>query len=176
MRFLWPLAIFLGLAGALALGLQRDPRALPSVLIDRPAPAIDLPLLDAPPGSTEPRLHVESLRGRVWLLNVWASWCEPCRQELPTLRAVATRDGVALYGLNYKDDVPAARALLQGYGNPYLGSAVDSEGRVGMDYGVRGVPETFVIDAAGRVRFHHLGPVTEEVWRERLLPVVKALR
>jgi cytochrome c biogenesis protein CcmG/thiol:disulfide interchange protein DsbE len=172
MRFLVPLAAFLGLAVVLMLGLQRDPRALPSALIDRPLPVIDGPLLQDPGR----RFDGAQLRGQVWLLNVWASWCGPCQEELPALNVLAARDRVPLYGLNYKDQRTPALALLARFGNPYLHSAVDADGRIGMDLGVRGVPETFVIDAAGRVRYRHLGPVNNEVWESKLMPVVKALR
>lgn len=172
MRFLLPLLAFLGLAVVLALGLQRDPRALPSALLDRPAPAINLPLLDEP----QHRFNMDQQRGHVWLLNVWASWCGPCREELPALKVLTARDKVPLIGLNYKDDVAQARLLLQSVGNPYLGSAVDADGRIGMDYGVQGVPETFVIDAAGRIRYRHTGPVTAEIWRDQLMPVVRSLQ
>lgn len=172
MRYLLPLLAFLGLALLLGLGLQRDPRLLPSALLDQPAPAIDRPLLHDP----QQRFDSTQLQGRVWLLNVWASWCEPCRSELPALKVLAARDGVALYGLNYKDRDAPARALLAQVGNPYLGSAVDADGRIGMDYGVQGVPETFVIDAAGLVRYRHLGPVDAQVWREQLMPVVRSLQ
>lgn len=172
MRFILPLVAFLGLAIVLGLGLQRDPRALPSALLDRPAPPIDLPLLD----DSKRRFDLNKLRGQVWLLNVWASWCAPCREELPALRVLTGRDNVPLYGLNYKDEAVQARTLLQQVGNPYLGSAVDTNGRVGMDYGVQGVPETFVIDAAGRIRYRHVGPVTAAIWRDKLMPVVEALR
>ena len=105
MRFKLPLAIFLVLAILLAAGLSRDPRRLPSALVGKPAPAIDLPLLEDP----QRRLQTDALRGQVWLLNVWASWCAPCREELPVLQDAARRDGVALYGLNYKDQEEAAR-------------------------------------------------------------------
>ncbi|MEJ8845902.1 DsbE family thiol:disulfide interchange protein [Variovorax rhizosphaerae] len=172
MRFKLPFAIFLVLAILLAMGLSRDPKVLPSALIDKPAPAIDLPLLDDP----QQMLKVDSLRGKVWLLNVWASWCAPCRDELPVLTALAREDGVALYGLNYKDKSDVARTWLRRHGNPYLGSAVDSDGRVGIDYGVYGVPETFVIDRAGRIRFKHAGPITPEIWRTTMLPVVRSLQ
>lgn len=171
-RLMWPLAVFLLLAALLALGMRRDPRALPSALIDRPLPAFEQQLLDDP----ALRFSPQSMRGQVWLLNVWASWCEPCRDELPTLRQLGGRDHMALVGLNYKDQLPAARALLGRVGNPYQLSAVDQEGRTGLDLGVQGVPETFVIDAQGRVRYRHQGPVTEQVWRERLMPVVRALQ
>lgn len=172
MKFLLPLLAFLGLAVVLGLGLQRDPRALPSALLDRPAPVIDQPLL------ADPARHFDTaqMKGQVWMLNVWASWCLPCREEMPALKVLAGRDGVPLVGLNYKDVDAQALALLQRVGNPYLASITDHSGRVGMDFGVQGVPETFVIDAKGRVRFRHQGPVTSEVWRDRLMPVVRSLR
>jgi cytochrome c biogenesis protein CcmG/thiol:disulfide interchange protein DsbE len=172
MRFALPLAFFLGLAALLGWGLGRDPSALPSALLDQPAPAIDLPTLHDP----QRRLQVDSLRGQVWLLNVWASWCAPCSEELPVLSDLAARDGVPLYGLNYKDQREAALAILRERGNPYLASAVDSEGRIGIDYGVYRVPETFVIDRSGRIRYKHLGVVTQEVWTQRLMPVVRSLQ
>ena len=169
MRFKLPFAIFIMLAILLAVGLRRDPKLLPSALIDKPAPAIDLPLLHDP----QQTLKVDGLRGQVWLLNVWASWCAPCRDELPVLTELAGKDGVVLYGLNYKDKTDAARTWLQRWGNPYRGSAVDGDGRIGMDYGVYGVPETFVIDRSGRIRYRHTGPLTSELWRERLPRVVQ---
>lgn len=172
MRFVVPLIAFLGLAMVLVLGLQRDPRALPSALIDQPLPAMDLPLLQDPGR----RFDSAQLQGQVWMLNVWASWCGPCQEELPALNVLAARDHVPLYGLNYKDRQAPALALLARVGNPYRSSAVDADGSAGMDLGVHGVPETFVIDAAGRVRYRHLGPVNNEVWETRLMPVVRALR
>ena len=172
MRFKLPFAIFIVLAIVLAFGLRRDPKVLPSALIDKPAPAIDLPLLH----DSQQTLKVDGLRGQVWLLNVWASWCAPCRDELPVLMGLAGKDGVAIYGLNYKDKSDVARTWLQRYGNPYRGSAVDSDGRIGIDYGVYGVPETFVIDRAGRIRYRHAGPITADIWQTRLLPVVRSLQ
>jgi len=172
MRFKLPFAIFLVLAILLALGLTRDPKVLPSALIDKPAPAIDLPLLH----DAQQIFKVDSLHGQVWLLNVWASWCAPCRDELPVLMELARKDGVMIYGLNYKDKTDVARTWLQRYGNPYRGSAVDSDGRIGMHYGVYGVPETFVIDRAGRIRYKHAGPITADIWQARLLPVVRSLQ
>ena len=174
MRYVIPLVIFLGLAVMLGLGLQRDPRALESALIEQPVPAFDLPVLDAKEHGQ--RLTSQSLRGQVWILNVWASWCGPCRQELPILEKMSKQDKVAVYGLNYKDEPQKAQALLRVAGNPYVLSAVDASGRVGMDFGIHAVPETFVIDAQGRVRYRHLGPVTPEVWRDLLMPVVRRLQ
>lgn len=172
MRFILPLAIFLGLAVMLGLGLQRDPRALESALLNQPVPPIQRPLLEDP----QQQFDLQALQGKVWLLNVWASWCAPCRQELPLLLAFSRQDNVPVYGLNYKDQPEKAKALLRVAGNPYVASAVDADGRVGMDFGIQGVPETFVIDAQGRVRFRHLGPVTAEVWRDKLMPVVRAVQ
>lgn len=172
MRAIVPLAAFLALAVMLGLGLQRNPRDVPSALLEQVAPAIDRPLLENP----ERNLSVQALKGQVWVLNVWASWCAPCRQELPVLQAMSGADHVPLYGLNYKDQPAKAQALLRVAGNPYQVSAVDADGRVGMDWGIQGVPETFVIDAQGRVRFRHTGPVTAEVWRDRIRPVLEAVR
>lgn len=172
LRYLLPLAVFLAMAVFLALGLSRDPRAVPSAMIDKPAPAISLPLLQAP----DQRLEVQSLRGKVWLLNVWASWCAPCREELPVLRDVAQRHNVPLYGLNYKDKPEDALAWLAQHGNPYMASASDADGRVGIEYGVYGVPETFVIDGAGRIRYKQLGLITPEIWRTRLQPMIESLQ
>ncbi|WP_313619713.1 DsbE family thiol:disulfide interchange protein [Achromobacter sp.] len=172
LRYLLPLAAFLAMAVFLAMGLSRDPRAVPSAMIDKPAPAISLPVLQEP-GQT---LDVESLRGKVWLLNVWASWCGPCKDELPVLREAAKRHGIALYGLNYKDKPDDAREWLARNGNPYIASASDVDGRVGIEYGVYGVPETFVIDGAGRIRYKHLGLITPDLWRTRLQPVIEALQ
>lgn len=172
MRAIVPLAAFLALAVMLGLGLQRNPRDIPSALLEQVAPAIDRPLLENP----ERSLSVQALKGQVWVLNVWASWCAPCRQELPVLKAMAVTDQVAIYGLNYKDQPAKAQALLRVAGNPYRASAVDADGRVGLDWGIQGVPETFVIDGQGRVRFRHTGPITAEIWRDRIRPVLEAVR
>jgi len=172
LRYLLPLGVFMAMAVFLAMGLSRDPRAVPSAMIDKPAPAISLPLLHES-GQT---LDVQSLRGQVWLLNVWASWCAPCREELPVLREASQRHGVPLYGLNYKDKPDEARAWLARNGNPYIASASDTDGRVGIEYGVYGVPETFVIDGAGRIRYKQLGLITPEIWRTRIEPLIKELK
>ncbi|MBP9941601.1 MAG: redoxin family protein, partial [Comamonas sp.] len=122
MRFMLPLAVFLGLAVMLGLGLQRDPRALESALLDQPVPIFDLPLLD----DQGARLTPQTLRGKVWLLNVWASWCAPCRQELPILVEMSRKDQIAIYGLIYKGQSSEAQALLRVAGNPHVASAMDA--------------------------------------------------
>ncbi|MBP6224262.1 MAG: DsbE family thiol:disulfide interchange protein [Rhizobacter sp.] len=170
-RYLLPLLVFVLLAGFLAVGLKRDPREVPSPLIDKPAPAFSLPQLDAPDQQVSPK----DLLGQVWLLNVWASWCVACRQEHPLLVDVSKSGQVKLYGLNYKDKREDALGWLQQFGNPYLKSMSDTEGLVGIDYGVYGVPETFVIDKQGVIRYKQIGPVTPEALRDTLLPLVAKL-
>ncbi len=170
-RYLLPLAVFVLLVGFLAVGLQRDPKLLPSPLIDKPAPAFSLPRLDDPARS----LGTADLQGKVWLLNVWASWCVACRIEHPLLVDLAGTGTVPIIGLNYKDKRDEALAWLGKHGNPYLVSIVDAQGQVGIDFGVYGVPETFVIDKQGVIRMKHVGPVTPEVLREQILPLVKKL-
>ncbi len=171
-RYLLPLAVFALLLGFLTVGLRLDPREVPSPLVGRPAPAFDLPLLDAP----QRRLSPRDLHGQVWLLNVWASWCVACRQEHPLLVEFAKTATVPIYGLNYKDQRDAALDWLNRFGNPYTQSLSDSEGLAGIDYGVYGVPETFVIDKAGVIRHKQIGPVTPEALRDTLLPLLKKLQ
>lgn len=170
-RYLLPLLVFVLLAGFLAVGLKRDPREVPSPLIDKPAPAFSLPQLDAP----ELRVATQDLRGQVWLLNVWASWCVACRQEHPLLVELSKTGQVKMYGLNYKDKREDALGWLDKLGNPYVKSMSDTEGLVGIDFGVYGVPETFVIDKQGVIRYKQIGPVTPEALRDTLLPLVAKL-
>lgn len=170
-RYLIPLIVFVVLVGFLAVGLNLKPREVPSPLIDKPAPAFSLARLDAP----EQKLGLEDLKGKVWLLNVWASWCVACRQEHPVLVDLARQNVVPIYGLNYKDKRDDALAWLGRYGNPYIASLSDSEGLVGIDYGVYGVPETFVVDKTGTIRLKHIGPVTPEALRDTILPLVRKL-
>lgn len=170
-RFL-PLAAFGALAVLLGVGLTLRPREVPSPFIGKPAPPFTLPRLGAPAGS----LSASELKGQVWVLNVWASWCAPCREEHPLLVALAREQQVPLYGLNYKDDPRDAQEWLLRMGDPYAVSVVDRDGRAGIDYGVYGVPESFVIDRAGIVRFKHIGPLTTEVWQRDLLPLIRQLR
>ncbi len=168
-----PLVVFLVLAGFLAKGLTLDPSALPSPLIDKPAPAFELATL--PAQKSEPFVSSEML-GRVWVLNVWASWCVACVDEHPLLVEFAESSEVTLVGLNYKDKPDAAMAWLGELGNPYDIIADDQEGEVGIDWGVYGVPETFVIDTDGNVRYKHIGPIDEETVRTMITPLVEQLR
>ena len=171
-RFLLPLAIFIVLVGFLAVGLRLNPREVPSPLIGKPVPSYRLPQLQAPDQSISP----EDLRGKVWLLNVWASWCVSCRQEHPVLIELDRQKKIMIVGLNYKDDRAAAIAWLKQYGgDPYAISAVDADGRVGIDFGVYGVPETFLIDKNGVIRDKHIGPLTTEVLKNKILPNAEKL-
>ena len=175
-RYLIPLALFLVLAAFLAVGLSLKPHEVPSPLVGKPAPAFTLPLL---PTAGEPKaasFGPADMKGRVWLLNVWASWCVSCREEHPLLLAFAKTGQVPLVGLNYKDKNADAQRWLAQFGNPYVKSAVDADGRVGIDYGVYGVPETYVIDKAGTIRFKQIGPVTAEVLNERIVPLLRELQ
>ncbi|HEX5804034.1 MAG TPA: DsbE family thiol:disulfide interchange protein [Azospira sp.] len=170
-RFLLPLGIFIVLVGFLAVGLRLNPREVPSPFIGKPAPAFQVPQLHAADHSIAP----QDMAGKVWLLNVWASWCVSCRQEHPVLMELARRNVVPIVGLDYKDERQAGIAWLQEHGDPYLLSAYDRDGRIGIDYGVYGVPETFVIDKAGVIRHKHIGPLTQKAVDEKILPLVKEL-
>lgn len=170
-RYLLPLIVFAVLVGFLAVGLKLDPREVPSPLIDKPAPAFSLPRLDEP----AQQLALGDLKGKVWLLNVWASWCVACRIEHPVLVELAKSGAVPIYGLNYKDKREDALAWLAKHGDPYRVSLSDTQGLVGIDFGVYGVPETFVIDKTGTIRLKHIGPVTPDVLRDTILPLVKKL-
>jgi cytochrome c biogenesis protein CcmG/thiol:disulfide interchange protein DsbE len=170
-RFLLPLIVFVVLVGFLAMGLKLNPREVPSPLIDKPAPTFSLARLDAP----DQQLGLHDLKGKVWLLNVWASWCVACRIEHPLLVELAGSGAVPIYGLNYKDKRADALAWLAKHGNPYIASVSDSQGLVGIDFGVYGVPETFVIDKTGTIRLKHIGPITPDVLRDTILPLVKKL-
>lgn len=171
LRFLLPLAVFGVLVAFLGRGLQLDPREVPSPLIGKPAPAFALPRLDDA-GRTMTR---DEMLGQVWMLNVWASWCTACRVEHPQLLALARTQQVPLIGLDYKDQRADGQRWLAQNGDPYRLSLSDADGRVGIDFGVYGVPETFVIDQRGVVRFKQIGPLTEDVINRRLLPLLKEL-
>ncbi|WP_300455099.1 DsbE family thiol:disulfide interchange protein [Accumulibacter sp.] len=190
-RFLWPLIGFFFLVALLAVGLNLNPRDLPSPLVGKPAPNFTLPQLAAPGQTFSP----QDMLGQVWLLNVWASWCVSCRQEHPLLVELAKRRIVPLIGLNYKEVrgdgatdidklapgmeqpmvVERAAAWLAKHGDPYTLSVLDIDGRVGIDYGVYGVPETYVIDRGGIIRLKHTGPITPDVLSGKILPLLGEL-
>lgn len=170
-RFLLPLSIFIILAGFLAYGLQLNPREVPSPLIGKPAPAFRVAQLQAADKTISP----DDMKGQVWLLNVWASWCVSCRQEHPLLVELSRQKVVPVVGLNYKDQRDAGIGWLREHGDPYILSAYDLDGRIGIDYGVYGVPETFVIDRNGVIQYKHIGPVTVEALEKKILPKVKEL-
>ncbi len=172
LRFLIPLLVFGVLVVFLGRGLFLNPREVPSPLIDKPAPVFSLPQLHNPAAQFSSR----EMLGKVWLLNVWASWCVSCRQEHPLLIELSRQHIVPIYGLNYKDQREDAIRWLRDLGNPYTLSAYDVEGRVGMDYGVYGVPETYVIDKQGIIRYKQIGPVTPAALKDKILPLVKELQ
>lgn len=171
LRFLVPLIAFVVLAGFLARGLMLDPREVPSPLIGKPAPAFALTRLDDAGRS----IRREDMLGKVWMLNVWASWCAACRDEHPHLLALARTRQVPMLGLNYKDTRREGLAWLRNFGDPYEASLFDGDGRIGIEFGVYGVPETFIIDKQGVVRFKQIGPVTPEVIEKRIVPLVRQL-
>jgi len=172
-RFLIPLIVFVVMAIFLGIGLKLDPRHVPSPLIDKPAPEFSLPQLQ----TQDKTLSKADFLGKVSLFNVWASWCAACRQEHPFLMELSRANLVPIYGLNYKDTRTEAKQWLNQYGgDPYLASAFDADGRVGIDWGVYGVPETFVIDKKGVIRYKHIGPIDANVWTEILAPIVKQLQ
>jgi len=171
LRFLIPLGLFAVLVMFLVVGLRLDPREVPSPLIGKPAPKFTLPRLDNPSQT----IRREDLLGKVWILNVWASWCAACRDEHPLLVEYARSKRVPIYGLNYKDTRDAGQQWLARFGNPYDASLFDQDGRVGIDWGVYGVPETFVVDREGTIRFKHIGALTPAILRERIEPLLKQL-
>ena len=171
-RWSIPLAIFAILVAFLWEGLWRDPRLVPSPLIGKPAPAFRLAQLHRP----NEILQLDDMKGQVWLLNVWASWCVSCREEHPLLLQLAREKAVPLYGLDYKDKSEPALAWLAQNGDPYNASIVDPDGRVGIDYGVYGVPETFLIDKAGIIRYKQIGPLTAQALKDTILPLVRELQ
>jgi cytochrome c biogenesis protein CcmG/thiol:disulfide interchange protein DsbE len=170
-KFLIPIGMFALLGLLLAYGLKLDPRKIPSPLIDKPLPAFSLPTLENPKKS----LTNADLKGKVVLVNVWASWCVACKQEHPVLMALARDKQVPIIGLNYKDQRADATQMLNVEGNPYDVSIVDADGRVGIDWGVYGVPETFVVDKQGVIRYKQIGPISPEAWEKTLLPLIQRL-
>jgi cytochrome c biogenesis protein CcmG/thiol:disulfide interchange protein DsbE len=170
-RFLLPLGIFAALVALLGVGLTLNPREVPSPLIGKTAPHFELPQLH----QASSTFSEKDMLGKVWVLNVWASWCVSCREEHPVLLDLARSGTVPIYGLNYKDARPDGLAWLKNMGDPYQVSAFDADGRVGIDYGVYGVPETYVIDKRGVIRYKRIGPLTAEIVKEKVLPLVQEL-
>jgi cytochrome c biogenesis protein CcmG/thiol:disulfide interchange protein DsbE len=171
LKFGLPLALFIVLAAFLAVGLTRDPREVPSPFIGKAAPAFNVAQLHEPERAFSP----QDMRGKVWLLNVWASWCVSCRVEHPLLVEMARSNAVPIVGLDYKDKRDEGLQWLTRHGNPYVLSAFDVDGKVGIDYGVYGVPETFVIDKQGIIRYKQIGPITPEALEKTILPLVRKL-
>ena len=171
-KFLIPLLLFVVLVIFLAVGLNRDPQEIPSPLINKSAPAFEIPQLS----ETNQTFSPASMKGQVWILNVWASWCVACREEHPVLVELARSKVAPVIGLDYKDKREDALAMLANQGNPYLLSAFDANGRVGIDYGVYGVPETYVIDKVGVIRFKHIGPITMNLLNQKIYPLISELQ
>lgn len=172
LRYLLPLAVFAVIVAFLFVGLSRDPREVPSPLVGKAAPPFRLVQLHA----ADKTLSVDEMKGQVWLLNVWASWCVSCRIEHPLLVELAKAKVVPVIGLNYKDKVDEGKAWLAQHGDPYQLSIVDADGRVGIDWGVYGVPETFVVDKAGMIRYKHIGPLSVQDLQQKIIPLVRELQ
>ena len=166
--FLLPVLLFTGIAAYFAVGLTKDPKTLPSALIDKPAPEFALPPLGAKPG-----LAKADFAGKVTLVNFWASWCGPCRIEHPLLMRLGRE--VRLVGVAYKDRPEDSQKFLEQLGDPYSQIGVDRDGRAGIDFGVYGVPETYVVDREGKIRYRHVGPLNFEVWETQIAPLLKRL-
>ena len=171
MKFAVPLGVFLVLSVFLTLGLRLDPHNVPSPLVDKPAPAFRLTQLHDPTKSFTPA----DMLGRVWLLNMWASWCVSCRAEHALLTALSRTGVMPVYGLAYKDTRENALAFLRAFGNPYVLSIQDTDGRTSIDYGLYGVPESYLIDKTGVIRFKQIGPITVDVLEKTILPMVERL-
>ncbi len=171
-RYLFPLIGFSVIAIFLAIGLGLNPREIPSPFINKPAPAFAIPSLD----QNEASVTDKDFSGQVWLFNIWASWCVACLEEHPLLMRLAKTNAVNIVGLNYKDSRRDAIAWLGKWGNPYHLIAYDASGDVGIDYGVYGVPETFVIDKGGVIRLKHIGPLTTEVLNDTVVPLITQLQ
>ncbi len=172
LRFVLPVVLFAGVAAALAVGLTLKPGELPSALLDKPVPEFDLPAVRGRPRG----LASAELTGEVRLVNFFASWCLACRIEHPLLNRLTEEGIVPVYGINYKDKPEDARAWLDRLGDPYVRAGADVPGRVGIDWGVYGLPETFVVDGRGRIVYKHVGAISARDLEETILPIVESLR
>ena len=168
---LLPLLLFVVLVGFLLVGLRRDPHEVPSPLINKSAPDFQLPQLQ----QASATFSAKEMRGKVWLLNFWGTWCVACREEHPLLVQYAKTGAVPIYGVDYKDERTAALQWLDEFENPYTLTAFDVDGRISIDYGVYGAPESYLIDRNGVIRFKQIGPTTEDVWQNKILPLAKEL-
>lgn len=166
-----PLILFVVLVAFLLVGLRRDPHEVPSPLINKSAPDFQLPQLQPATATFSAR----EMRGKVWLLNFWGTWCVACREEHPLLVEYAKTGVVPIYGVDYKDERAAALQWLNEFGNPYTVTAFDVDGRISIDYGVYGAPESYLIDRKGVIRFKQIGPITEDVWQNKILPLANEL-
>lgn len=171
-RYLLPLGIFIALVLLLGVGLRLNPRHVPSPLVGKPVPEFSLPQLRTPAET----LSRGDLTGKVSLLNAWATWCVECRREHPLLVDIANEGSVPVYGLNYKDQRPDALEWLRRLGDPYVASGFDGDGRVGIDLGVYGLPETFLVDADGMIVHKHIGPIDRNIWETEFVPIIERLR
>jgi len=171
LRFIAPLVVFIGMVVMFWIGLGKDPQKIPSALLDKPAPVFSLPQLH----KSELAFTPEDMKGKVWLLNVWASWCASCRSEHPLFMEIARKGEATLVGLNYKDQPGDAKTWLRQLGDPYVLSISDLAGNAGIDYGVYGVPESFLIDKQGVIRYKHVGPVSRQDWNTIIKPKIKEL-
>ncbi|MFZ2301085.1 MAG: DsbE family thiol:disulfide interchange protein [Gallionella sp.] len=172
MRFILPFVVFMIMAAFMYVGLGLNPREVPSPLVGKPAPAFTLSQLHEPSKQFSP----QDMKGKVWMLNVWASWCTACEGEHPVFMDLSRQNIVPIYGMDYKDKREDGEAWLRKHGNPYALVVSDMEGRVGIDYGVYGVPETYLIDKQGVIRHKQIGAVTPEVLNEKILPLIKELQ
>jgi cytochrome c biogenesis protein CcmG/thiol:disulfide interchange protein DsbE len=170
--YVLPVALFLAVAVYFGLGLQRDPRIVPSALIDKPVPAFELPPLK----DDKPGLATADLKGEVTMVNVFASWCVPCRYEHPLLMRLTEDEVVVVHGINWKDKPADARKWLAELGDPYQRIGSDENGRVGIDLGVYGVPETYIVDHDGRIRYKQVGPLNAEMLGDVILPLIEDLQ
>ena len=173
MVYLVPLSVFLVMAVYFAVGLTKDSKVLPSALIDKPVPEFSLPPIEGGPGKGFSSADLRA--GRVSVINVFASWCGPCRTEHPFITRLATLKVAKVYGLNYKDNPKSALRWLREFGDPYAAHGVDNDGRVSIDWGVYGIPETFIIDNSGTIRYKHVGPINGDILEDEILPVIKKL-
>ncbi|HYD15157.1 MAG TPA: DsbE family thiol:disulfide interchange protein [Hyphomicrobium sp.] len=174
-----PFIIFVLMAGLFAFGLTGDPTKLPSALIGRPIPQTDFPALEGllDKGQPVPGFHAADLaKGKVSVVNFWASWCVPCVEEHPLLLTLRERTGVDIYGVNYKDQVESGRRFLGRYGNPFTAVGTDANGRNAIEWGVYGMPETFVINGEGKIAYKHVGPISPESLERKLLPAIAAAK